>query len=588
MSKKSKAKLDKKKRRERRVRLERNVRRGLPEPRSDEFVGDLDLVAALEELPEEVHFERIQRRIVRTTGKRTFASRAESLAELEKLSADGSVALVGTPERPDAREDAQDLAFLAADPANAEYMDELVAQALELDPDCVDAAARRAMREAPDMPGTVVALEAVVARAERALGGPDFLTANRGTLWDDVMARPYLRARRSLAEALHASGRMAEAATHFAALVDLAPDSPLGVADFALGFALERGELERARELIALSDRSGSPTARWASALERWLAGDRTRAADLARVAREDDPLVERELLVAGSIERGRSRGSPDDAYEFSTRGTQAAFIALRIGAAWRAHPDALAWLAGGAGATTPEEREAACATFARPVSALLTIGEEDFDRDWIDYPGRFRLSASDVPALLRMATDPVMHELDDDDPRAWAALHAWRALGTLAAPEAVAPLLELAIRSPADGLLHEDLPQVFSRIGEAALAPLIAVLADHERESSACQVASELLADVAAGDPDRRARALAALAQLLERCEENDPEVNGWVISTLVELRAVELAPEIRSAFELDLVDETIAGDWRSVAKELGVPRRTRSRGSRGSGDAD
>jgi len=586
MSKKSKAKLEKKKRRERRVRLERNRRRGLPEPRSDEFVGDLDLVAALEELPEEVHFERIQRRLVRTTGRRAFASRAEALAELEKLNSNGSVTLVGTPERPDAREDAQDLAFLAADAGDADYTDDLLAQALELDPECVDAAALLAMRDAADMPDAVVGLAAVVARAERALGGPDFLAANRGSLWEDVMARPYLRARRALAEALHASGRMAEASAHFSAVLDLAPETPLGVADFALGFALERGELERARELVALSDRSGSPTARWAGALERWLAGDRTRAADLVRVAREDNPLVQRELLAPGSIELGRSRGSRDDAYELETRGREAEFIALRISPAWRAHPGAVAWLEGGAGATTPAEREAICAAFAPPVSALLALGDGGFDGDWIDYPARFDLHASDVPELLRMATEPALHELDDDDPRAWAVAHAWRALGLLAAPEAVAPLLELAIRLPEHGRLHEDLPQVLARIGDAALAPLIAVLADVERDTLARKVASESLADVAADHPGRRAVALEALADLLERCEDNGAELNGWIISTLLDLQAVELAPEIRSAFERDLVDETIAGDWREAAKDLGIPRRSHSRGSRVSRD--
>lgn len=74
------------------------------------------------------------------------------------------------------------------------------------------------------------------------------------------------------------------------------------------------------------------------------------------------------------------------------------------------------------------------------------------------------------VPDLIRMACDPELNHADQDDPRVYAPLHAWRALGQLPAPEAAAPLAELLVRLPDDDFAHEELPEVLGRIGAAAV----------------------------------------------------------------------------------------------------------------------
>lgn len=565
MSKKSRAKLEKKKQRERRVRHERNVRQARPAADQDDFEDELDLPAALESLPIDLQFERISRRIARVTGRRSFAGSDDLEAELAKLGP------VGSPRAnelgaSDSREDAHDVALLALDPQNVDHVEDLVELALELDPENVDAAVLKIVLDGRSSAGTVSALEALVARAERALGDREFLDANRGRSWEDVLARPYLRARRMLASALRVSGRQAEAEAHFNELLQLVPDDQLEIGDVVLGFALERGELERVRGLLARKDEYCGSVKRWAGALERWMSGDRERAAESVRAGREENHLVERVLLSSKPVELASRKSS------YGHLAIDADLVGSNIGAAWRACPKALAWLAGGALATTPDEREAVCASFAPPVSALLAIGGAGLTSPWPDYSAIHGLRGDDVAEILRMATEPAMHELEEDDPRTWAAPHAWRALGTLAAADAVEPLLALALSWPDDDQLLSDLPEVFTRIGDAALPPLIARLRDASSGEFARMVACESLAKVGASDPGRRDRVLAAFAAELERCQENDAQFNGWLVAALLDLHAVELASEIRSMFERDLVDPGIAGDWETVAEELGV----------------
>ena len=56
-----------------------------------------------------------------------------------------------------------------------------------------------------------------------------------------------------------------------------------------------------------------------------------------------------------------------------------------------------------------------------------------------------------------------------------------------------------------------------------------------------------------------------------MEHAADNDPETNGFILADLIQLNAVEALPIIRSAYEQDLVDESIAGDWGEVLKALG-----------------
>ena len=57
-----------------------------------------------------------------------------------------------------------------------------------------------------------------------------------------------------------------------------------------------------------------------------------------------------------------------------------------------------------------------------------------------------------------------------------------------------------------------------------------------------------------------------------LERFAEQSDSVNAYLISPLLELRAVESAPVMERAFAAGRVDEMAQGDWEDVQIELGL----------------
>ena len=207
------------------------------------------------------------------------------------------------------------------------------------------------------------------------------------------------------------------------------------------------------------------------------------------------------------------------------------------------------------------------------PVEELLTYGESDWisPDDWPDYR-ELGIGPEHVPDLIQMATDEALNEADAESTEVWAPLHAWRALGQLRAVEAVEPLLELFDRLEDDDWVHEELPVVFGLIGPAAFPALAAYLADLSHTDSSRISAIRSMEEIAERWPDARGEALAMLKVRLERFEENEPEVNAFLIEALVELGAKETAPLIERAFAQGYVDPIVMGDWEDVQIELGL----------------
>jgi hypothetical protein len=125
-------------------------------------------------------------------------------------------------------------------------------------------------------------------------------------------------------------------------------------------------------------------------------------------------------------------------------------------------------------------------------------------------------LGPEHIPELIHMATDlelrgPESEEKgEDEDPDFWGPLHAIRALGQLHAETAIEPLVNL-----------------------------LAELKDDEW-----------------------------------MFEENDEELNTFIISDLLQLKVVETLPLIERAFEADKVDEYIV-DLDDVLVEFGLKER-------------
>lgn len=210
---------------------------------------------------------------------------------------------------------------------------------------------------------------------------------------------------------------------------------------------------------------------------------------------------------------------------------------------------------------------------YSPPVDQLLTLGEADLRKPtWSDYR-QLGLSAADVPDLIRMMTDMDLHRADLNSTEIWAPIHAWRALGQLRAEAAVEPLLNLLIEFEDEDFdwLTSETPRVMSLIGPAAI-PALATYLRNPINGFSRATASESLEQMANDHPTTRDMVVSILTDALNHFDENDPDLNGFIIASLIELNAVEAAPVMERAFEAMAVDPMIAGDWHDVQVDLGL----------------
>jgi hypothetical protein len=213
----------------------------------------------------------------------------------------------------------------------------------------------------------------------------------------------------------------------------------------------------------------------------------------------------------------------------------------------------------------------AADAAYPPPLNRLLGLGNLFTRRDWRDYL-QMGFGPGHVPELLRMACDPALNHADEDDPHAYAPLHAWRALGQLAPPEAATPLADLLVQLPDDDFANEDLPVVLGMIGATAVEPVAAVLADPAIEERTRISAATALEEIGKRHPELRDRCVAVLMRQLERWAEQSEGLNGFLIDYLTELHALEAAPLMQAVFEAGRADTMIRGDWEDVQVDLGL----------------
>lgn len=217
---------------------------------------------------------------------------------------------------------------------------------------------------------------------------------------------------------------------------------------------------------------------------------------------------------------------------------------------------------------------------YSPPVDQLLSLGDLR-EQPRYDYLS-LGLRPEDVPALIAMAGDDALWQADGEAVEVWAPVHAWRALGDLRAEEAIAPLVALLSRPDPDDYddwLGDELPDIFAKIGPAAVPPLAAYLRAPGHSHWARITAATSLSHIALAAPEVRNTAVTALRETIDDMvsrrrptNENEQTLNGFVISELITLGAVEAAPSIEAAFAADRVDETISGDLEDVQIALGL----------------
>jgi hypothetical protein len=208
-------------------------------------------------------------------------------------------------------------------------------------------------------------------------------------------------------------------------------------------------------------------------------------------------------------------------------------------------------------------------APYPAPIDQLLTLGDPREGGE--DKLAGIAISQEHVPDLVRMARDRALNTAQSDSAEVWASVHALDALAKLDASAHVDELVPLF--DVDTDIFGERLSAILVAIGAAALAPVRAYIQDPTRWIYGRANASDMLPKLVERHPDLRADVVQILTDALAQQGDENSDLNGMFLGDLLELKAVEALPVIRNAFEGNLIDETMAGDWETALKELGQP---------------
>ncbi|BCL38832.1 hypothetical protein [Nostoc sp. MS1] len=208
---------------------------------------------------------------------------------------------------------------------------------------------------------------------------------------------------------------------------------------------------------------------------------------------------------------------------------------------------------------------------YPSPVDKLLTYGDCSEMKAIPNYIEELGFSADHIPDLIRLATDKELNSGDIDTVEAWGPVHAVRVLNQLGAEAAIQPLVNL-FHELDDDWMPSELFAFYSTIGAAAIPTLEAYLQDTSHDAYQLADAATSLTKIAEKHPDLRDKCVAVLTKRLEEFANNDPELNAFLIGELLDLKAVESAQVIESAFAANRVPTYIVGDWNTAQVELGL----------------
>jgi hypothetical protein len=211
--------------------------------------------------------------------------------------------------------------------------------------------------------------------------------------------------------------------------------------------------------------------------------------------------------------------------------------------------------------------------SYSPPLDQLLNMGQPirqviEFDCEALE------ITHEHVPELIRMLDDEELNNASGESNRVWGPLYAWRALGALKAEEAIGPLLGLLKRidEHQDDWVGEDVPQVLAVMGSAAMAPTVEYLANPVHDDWARIAAAKTLGLIGQQHPELRDDCVRVLRAQLGKHAEQSEGINAFLISPLLDLKAIEALPEMKEASDAGHVDETVGGDFEDFEIELGL----------------
>ena len=210
---------------------------------------------------------------------------------------------------------------------------------------------------------------------------------------------------------------------------------------------------------------------------------------------------------------------------------------------------------------------------YTQPVAQLLTYGDPREETEWPDYLS-LGFTEEHIPELIKMAIDEDLNWTRSDCPEIWAPIHAWRALGQLKTEQAIEPLMALFKLSEDfdDDWSMLELPTVYSMIGQKAIPALSRYLSDNSADTLCCISVVECIKEIGKTHAEAKLECAQAFSAQLERFHHNSPTLNGFLISGLVKLQAVDHLSLIRKAFKKRRVDLSIIGDIEEVEILFGV----------------
>lgn len=216
----------------------------------------------------------------------------------------------------------------------------LARRALEIFPDCADAYNVLAGAEARSAEDALVLYEHGVDAGRRSLGNA-FFDEHRGHFWGMIETRPYLRARRGLADCLWALGRKRESITHCEALLELSPDDNQGIRHGLLSRYLALGNDMGAARLFRDYPHDASAAFLWSRVLLDLRRGDQVVATEHLVLAMHGNP------HVAGFFAGKRKPPARLPAHYSPGDRNEAALYIANFAEAWLASADAMDWLTG-------------------------------------------------------------------------------------------------------------------------------------------------------------------------------------------------------------------------------------------------
>jgi hypothetical protein len=213
---------------------------------------------------------------------------------------------------------------------------------------------------------------------------------------------------------------------------------------------------------------------------------------------------------------------------------------------------------------------------FSEPVLALISLGEKAARAtQWPDFT-KLGIIAEHIPELIRIleSVEAFWPEGEVDAPEVYAPIHAWRALGQLKAEQAIPFLIDLIIWNEEGDMdwIMEEVPDVMGMIGPVCIPALEENLLHLLKLEWAPVTIAHCLTEVGQQHPQSRATCVKALEAGLENYATNDENVNGFLISYLADLKAVESAPLVEQAYQADMVDLSVQGDFEDWQIELGL----------------